>query len=208
MKKQFDWYKWMDRSPYFFVSLAILVVLVSFFFRESAPDGIEQKLEQKYKHAIAQETGNGGDSVKPESETDYKPAPVPTETTYTSSLYPSLTKNNPFRVLVPRPVQEQKAPEKLPLLDLVYATRNWRLLGPMPGIPEMNIPNKMMIETKEGEGDETITVAVGDKVTAKSRDRGDIEVEVRSIDLMAYTLTIGCFDKDNNQDVTRTINMF
>ncbi len=179
---------------------AVIIIIASFGFRHEDPSDFIARIEaQVEEFRQIQEREDAGEAY--DSETPYAQ-----ETPHVNFQYEGLDKRNPFKVLVERPRPPEPEPQVVPDFDITWATRNWRVLGPMPGIPQMDIPDKMLIETDRNE--EPIAVAAGETVEAESRHRGRVEIEIRELFLREFKIKVGYYDDEKDADHTREISMF
>lgn len=191
--------------PYLFLLVAAAIIVASFFLREKYSSEMEQSLKKNAAYVTQQQQ-------EAENESSYQPVgPVVKETPYTnesnyqSKKYESLSKNNVFALLVEKPVYVKPPPKPLPAPDLAYAVRSWKVMGPMYGIPSMDIPDKMSVEVAK---DDFKDFAKGDKVYVKTRRHGELEIEIRSMDLKQFHITVGYYYEELDQDITHTLKMF
>lgn len=183
------------------VICAVIIIVASFQFRQEDPAlFIAQIEEQVREFQRAQEEER-------EAENEYNnETPYDARRAHVEFNYEGLNQRNPFKVLIERPRPPEREPEPVPDFDINWATRNWRILGPMQGIPAMDIPDKMMIET-ERDG-EPLQVAQGDTVEAESRHRGRVQIEIREINLREFSMVVGYYDEEKEADHSRKISMF
>jgi len=197
------------KTVYYLVSYgsvlgAILVIVVSFRFRHEDPSEFIAQIAAQVEHFQEVQMRE----EEPDSEEEYaEETPYQTITRDISIAYEGLDERNPFEVLIEPPEPEEPEPEPVPEFDITYTTRNWRIMGPMRGNPDLGREDKMLIET-ERDAEEPLQVKEEDTVEAESRERGTVEIEIREINIDEYSMKVGYYDEELESDHTRTISMF